>query len=442
MLKFLKISSVLLALLMTFGCSENRKTEDTPDEIAGEPIETVTDENENTIYNSSDFKKIQVLTSVIEDDAPLDMKTINFDPIIEKLGSRMSPCKADDVWQDYVGWIGDGNGRKEPFVDESVRIKESTAQIMTSAYAGNAFYFLASFDNYCGGMHDWEMCRYNIETDEISVIYDYEGLESLIVAPKDMRYANGKLYFRDYDEEINGFSIFSMDTETGEMERVFQGNKDEIKLGFGNNIIKIDELLDAGENRIVFADYTYEDDDINKRVKAAVLYELDFETGTFNEIFRNDNLYDAPIFADGKIVFIEKNENNRIRVNTEDYSFDTDFRTADLAYADSESVALVRTDTTEGYNNERKIVKATFYVFDFKTQNEYMLDTTKLGSSFIKTKNGFLTFHKNNGFSKTYFIAPESGYTVFTGLTNGNVISLGSTVSMRSGSSFTVISKT
>lgn len=431
-MKYMKFAAVLLALVMAAGCSDKKKTDSSSEEIKGEPIETVSDETEpysgSSEYSESDFSEIPVSLTVSEGDAPIESMAIEMKPVYDMLGERMSPCKADDVWKDYApNWsIDGGEPQYDPYIDEVLKTP-APAKVVTCAYGDNKLYLLVSFDDLCGEMHDWAICSYDVETGECSEIFTYEGLESPISSPNGtMRYADGKLWFKCYNDDIKGYSLYSFDIESGSFEDVFDGKNGEIYEGYGIDNT-IDTILNAGENRLVFADYSFDGDGVqtvnnefrNGRTVKAVLYELDHDTGKFSEIFSNDNIYGDPVFCNGRIAYAYRNEKRKIAVHTENYTLTTKFRSADLVYADDKTVVLKQVDYNYSASEyDPTPDKALMFVYDLENRTKLSFDVTKLGSQFVVTDGGIIICQGTDFMEKLYYLIPESGIAFFMNMSD------------------------
>lgn len=451
-MKYMKFAAVLLALVMAAGCSDKKKTDSSSEEIKGEPIETVSDETEtkpysgSSEYSESDFSEIPVSLTVNNGEAPINSIKIEIQPVLEMLGERMSPCKADDVWQQYApNWsINGGEPQYDPYIDEVLKTPAS-AKIKMCAFGDNVLYFLVSFDDLCDNMHDWAICGYDMETEKYSEIFTYEGLESPISSPVGtMRYADGKLWFKCYNDDIHGYSLYSFDIESGSFEDAFDGKNGEIYEGYGIDNT-IDAILNAGENRLVFADYSFDGNGVrtvnnefrNGRAIKAVLYELDHDTGKFSEIFSNDNIYGDPVFCNGRIAYAYRNDKNKIAVHTENYTLTTKFRSADLVYADDKTVVLKQVDYNYSASEyDPTPDKALLFVYDLEKHTKLTFDVTKLGSQFIMTDGGIIIYQGTNFMEKLYYLIPESGMAFLLNMSDYSAESHGNVIISRTYTDF------
>ena len=431
-MKYMKFTAVLLALVMAAGCSDKKKTDSSSEEIKGEPIETVSEENvqitENTEYSESNFSEIPVTLNIKKEEPPIEKQIVKLQPIIDKLGRRTSPCKADDVWKQYApSWsIDGGEPQYDQYIDEILK-EPAYANIWYYAYGDDALYLMAFFDNLCDGMHDWAIVRYDMNTEDFEEIFSFEGLDKPINRPDDMRYADGKLYFKCYNDDLQGFSVYSLDTEKGTFEDVFDGKQGELYEGLGNECV-IDEMFTPENNRLAFADYTY--DKSGEKIEKATIYELDSSTGKFSEIFSNDNLYGKPVFSDGKITYTDRNEKKNICVHTDSYTLTTDFRSADLVYADNKTVILSRCDYTYSSSSygEPKPDTALLYVYDLESKTKFSYDVSELGWIFFKTKDGIIISQGDNFLGKMYYLIDTLGIAFPMNMVNFAPKAHGSTV--------------
>ena len=210
---FLTAAAMLTAMC---GCDDSKETDS--EDVSGDVTvsgEEATTEPLFAEFTEDDFAQIDAPLNIVPDKTPENLKCIDLSGI--DFGSRLSPCKAPDVCDQYGPRmkVEDEDFQKRIDAERQHAIETpSEGNVWNYAMLGDNIFFAVNYDDLCGD-HDSSVFRYNINTGELKELAQRTGLEyhggfaGLISA-------HGKLFFYESAGDYKG-RINTIDPETGEI---------------------------------------------------------------------------------------------------------------------------------------------------------------------------------------------------------------------------------
>ena len=140
-----------------------------------------------------DFEHVDMLLDNTDAAPPLDIHEADLSGL--DFGARLSPCKAEDVYENYVEntyvdgeWIAQYNAKLEKCLSTPCR-----GMLEKAEFADGKCYMLVNYDDLCGA-HDWSIFSYDIGTGDLKELVRHSGLDD---AAKcfTLSYAHGRLYY-------------------------------------------------------------------------------------------------------------------------------------------------------------------------------------------------------------------------------------------------------
>ena len=178
-------------------------------------------------YSEDDFSSIKLNINETDAAPPVDIKSV--EPGKMSFGERMSPCKAEDVYQNYGSYLYAGGDESVQNTDDTryqraleICSKPCSGNIVDIVYLDGYFYMSVNFDDYCS-LHDSSLFRYDPETSKYEEVdtrtgLDYHGCYNALCG-----YC-GKLYYTDLrvsqDEPCNIYSYDVKTEETAEISHI------------------------------------------------------------------------------------------------------------------------------------------------------------------------------------------------------------------------------
>lgn len=140
-----------------------------------------------------DFEHVDMILDNTDAAPPLDIHEADLSGL--DFGARLSPCKAEDVYENYVEntyvdgeWIAQYNAKLEKCLSTPCR-----GMLEKAEFADGKCYMLVNYDDLCGA-HDWSIFSYDIGTGDLKELVRHSGLDD---AAKcfTLSYAHGRLYY-------------------------------------------------------------------------------------------------------------------------------------------------------------------------------------------------------------------------------------------------------
>ena len=387
-MKYTKIIAVLSALTLLAGCSEKKKPESSS-EITGEPVvEDVTEENVYKTYNCDDFKKIDVPWNETDSEPPVELKRYVFPEL--NFGKKISAyMKTDDPFRyyandSYYNSLTDENMKKQIYEDfmSSVDIPQKGVAEKIQR-DGNKLYVTVNYDRIFN-VYEWSMYCIDMDTDEVSEVYTYSGLEEqgmfwfwdAAVADNVLYIPNGQ---RDENGNVIQSCITAIDLDTKEENVIFESSTDLslYKLPDGNLLIS--EVSDSGTDNFSYNRLEYD-------TKAKKITEKDMSNFSYN----------SPVDTE---TYLEKPENSRkLDLVTENYRLSTGITAAELLFADENRVVLLIASD-----------KNILHTFDFTKMEHYVTELNSnmgIGASFGE---GIVLANSYINDADVYYFIPDLG---------------------------------
>lgn len=210
---FLTAAAMLTAMC---GCDDSKETDS--EDLSGDVTvsgEEATTEPLFAEFTEDDFAQIDAPLNIVPDKTPENLKCIDLSGL--DFGSRLSPCKAPDVCDEYGPRmkVEDEDFQKRIDAERQHTIETpSEGDVRNYAMLGDDIFFVVNYDDLCGD-HDSSVFRYNINTGELKELAQRTGLE-YHSGFNGLISAHGKLFFfesaGDFKSRIN-----TIDPETGEI---------------------------------------------------------------------------------------------------------------------------------------------------------------------------------------------------------------------------------
>lgn len=411
-----KLMILFAAMLLCCGCSGKKKNEEKPipeDITDTENTEDTAEEEPFLTLKDSDYKEIIVPVTVKDDVIPDEVKFINTNEL--DFGEKIPVCVTADNWQDYYPeylYDDSAEGISEHEIQMRDAIRSPQKGDITEYTMGDGMlFFFVNYDNYCSSSgHSTAFFKYDIAEKKLSEIVSYDTLENnktIGIMVNSMKYLDGKLYYvgsvPDGDDSVY-YGVYSLDTETGEIKLCFED--DDFKDRESPNY-PLDTLV-CQNGRLYAVDLTYgKESDIT----AQVIYEMNSETGEWDKVFTEDNVYRPAQICNGGIVTVDRNENKKVCIHTESYDFESPFRNAELIYADDKETDILLADALHKTYNGALYSNCVLHVFDRETMEHYSFDLKELGSAteIKKVKNGYLITNREGFIAPVYYLMPDLG---------------------------------
>ena len=145
-------------------------------EIAPEP-ETAT-EPPVLELTEDDFEHVDMLLDNTDAAPPLDIHEADLSGL--DFGERLSPCKAEGVYENYVEntyvdgeWIAQYEAELEKCLSTP-----STGMLEKAEFADGKCYMLINYDDLCG-THNWSIFSYDVASGELKELVRHSGIDDV-----------------------------------------------------------------------------------------------------------------------------------------------------------------------------------------------------------------------------------------------------------------------
>ena len=186
------------------GCEDNNDESEPIGNTTGPVASESMTESTHLELTDADFTPIDINYEIIDDAPPIETNVIDLSNL--DFGERLSPCKAEEVYKDYL--------IKDPYQYEleeytyedpdfqKYMMTPSKGKIRNATFFDNKYYLLINYDDFCG-RHDSSVFSYDVKTGELKEIVRHSGLEkdfniSLLAV------AHGRLYYTNTYLEDQG----------------------------------------------------------------------------------------------------------------------------------------------------------------------------------------------------------------------------------------------
>lgn len=419
--KALFAAFVLAVSASTAGCDKkdkNPKIEDssvTADSF-GNYAENDTGEKEFIELSDSDFKTINVTTSIMEEDAPVNVKRIDLSNV--EIEPKIPICYRAENVEKYIndhnvyyclddkGYvISSSYGIKHeenalPVYDWHDYIdKPVDGYICNSYLRGKDCFLYIRYDSNINTVDCYNnaLLKYDTESGKTAEIYSWASDDLEEESFGNCVFSSDSVFImylkRTENEGISGTSwtIKKVDLDTGEVTTALEET---------NSMSYFDLNCDNIGN--VYYKLYLSDEDNNSITK---IYKYDEESKKFvllSEVESNDVTKSSELF-NGKLYSLVKPENKRrLDIVCDSYRIGTNVTNAKIAYADDDCFILKNDDNLNVYN----ITKMEHYVLDVKG----------MGGQVVMS-DGILFFDSgDSGFAQPlYCMIPELGLTYKVG---------------------------
>lgn len=328
-------------------------------------------------YSEDDFSSIKLNINETDAAPPVDIKSV--EPGKMSFGERMSPCKAEDVYQNYGSYLYAGGDESVQNTDDTryqraleICSKPCSGNIVDIVYLDGYFYMSVNFDDYCS-LHDSSLFRYDPETSKYEEVdtrtgLDYHGCYNALCG-----YC-GKLYYTDLrvsqDEPCN---IYSYDVKTGETAEI-------------SHIDKNIAYLIPTENGLYSESYVFD----TERQDYSMEYDvIDYDTG--NTIAVSEGLFGREgdrmrFFCEGEPVRVTGGydgfEYKPVTVTTKYYKISTDLEQYIDIFAWKDRLCILNSESIENGS-----AKPCLYTYDLKTMERTVIDFSEYNQG-IRKKSG------------------------------------------------------
>lgn len=389
-----KLLSIIISGLFLTACNSQ-----TNDKAVSEPIEEIPTEPIFTEYNAEDFREIDVNLNKQEGTLPLKYTEYNFNVLAET--PKLAKCKKDHVIdteiempEDCPDWyIEDYIKEQQQHIDRLLKLKETSTKgiIFTYSCCGDKFLFIRDYDELCSNSHCFDLCEYDLTTNELSCLFSYDAsFDEIGYNLYDMTFINGQLFCsgRYRFEDEYGYGIYTIDTENNRIEKFDCVLDEECKNGYWiSNMYSSDRLMVYG--------YTSIDEDTVNLVE----YEYDFEQGVWNNLYSGES-DQFPYIFNGSVVN-SANDDKRELVCEQDgvFRLKTGLKSAVLRSFSDGKVAVSVKDSINSF----------LYVFDLEKHERYKYNMSGRGEYYnVYPMGDYLYIDTNLGFVPMLLI-PDMG---------------------------------
>ena len=384
-----KLSAVFTALILTascFSCSDEKKPESSS-EITGEPIETEIEEQLFITYSYNDFKTVNVPWNSTTDEPPVELKCYEFPDY--DFGERILPfIDSDDPFQYYLTFSNkdyyencDEDMQKriyDNFMEDIKTAQKGTADRIQRD--GNKIYLTVNYDNICL-MYDWGLYCIDMDTDEVSEVYSYSGLDNhslfwftSAVVIDNVMYVPMEEY--DENNSIINSQIIAIDLETKEESVIMESKKSISITKTPDCKLMISESYDENNNKYCI---------YNTKTK---------EISEFAPKTKYLNFYGGC----GLTAYFEKPEGSRkADLVTENYRLETGISSFHILYADNSKAVVLTPDTN------------ILHTFDFAKMEHYTTELKSKADMGAAFGDGLVLFKNNSSNTTVYYFIAELG---------------------------------
>lgn len=371
-------------------------------------IEEVTETPTEPAYlelTEDDFTPVDIMCE-ITDGTPSEVHCIELEGI--DFGERMSPCKAFDVYEDYLRpfniWDDPDNPGKYEKYFHTMLETPFKGQVDSAVYLDGKLFFAVNFDDYCS-CHDSSVFRYDPATKETKELVRHESLE-YNCSFASLNAVHGKLLFvKTIETDIKHYVVNEIDAGSGEISELFSVD------------VPIYDIHESADGLLIGS---YNGESIQ------YLQEYVFATKELRD-FENKNAINSKrtFFCDGIPAEItggfDGYNNVPITVKTQYYSISTDINNYSNIFIWRDKLCIVPADNFNG---------SWLYTYDIAKRECLKMKFDGFKASLIKTNDALvcLSYCDVGDDSNTtlYYIEPTLGTVFRVGKVDGRVMAGGS----------------
>ena len=385
MKKIISIFTAALTLALC-GCSDSKINDSPAPEQPTEPAEPVFAE-----YTEEDFTPIKMNLNITDNPPPFEIHSVDLSEL--DFGERLSPCKAEDVREEYIfGHQTFDDPEKQAEYDaerEHLYNTPSKGRIVNGAFLDGKFYFSVNFDDLCG-RHDSSVFSFDPRTSELNEINTRTGLE-YSDGYRNFVSAGGRLIFMEQGDD--SFTVCNIDPTSGEISELFTKNEDILMMQPSDDGILISSIEGKGDT------------------SKYVVKKYDIETGEcLGSVDDTDTsiVYGALTCGGELASSTGGSDGEPLSVKTAYYSLDTELKKCLSVYLWEDKASVIGDGSVNGYSSERRL-----YTYDFDKMERTELNVNGFSQALNMAGDGFVSISQLtaiSGNSETaYYIAPQLG---------------------------------
>ncbi len=222
------VTSAVAEADVSENTGENTETADVSDGNSDSPVS----DTELKHYTLADFKEIKVNLNVQETAPPVEFKEYDLSGI--EFEAKKSPCKLpENVKIENICPDSENTAKRlrmehkeycQKFMESYAPVLESEDKplILQTAFDGKNLYYLVDYDTACPLVsHNFEIFRYNPETEENVSIYEYSDGTVGFDIPITMYFDNGlQFYVLNYPENSPSISGYILDESSSSINKI------------------------------------------------------------------------------------------------------------------------------------------------------------------------------------------------------------------------------
>lgn len=383
-----KFMTIIIWGLFLTACNSQ-----TNDKAVSEPIEQSPTETVFVEYHESDFTDVPVKLNKQDTAPPIAVNSYDLTGI--EFEEKLSPCKLPENCDKFLPQIiiegnnmtfdysGEPNPKAEKHYYDALLVP-TLPSITAEAFDGENLYYIADYDNICGGYssHCYDIYKYSTETGENTCVYSYSdaSADTATKSPFAMMCHNGSLWLLQLDEV---YSVFRLDEEKGEFTD-FHEFPDASMSSFYQ--YSEDKLI------VAFVDYTETEDDT---LTEYTLRQYMDDSGEWSEISKSETM---PVMNGGKFI-TEDVDSRTARVESEDFMLQTEIRGASLKAASENCMTFLSSDS----------IATIMYTYNLKAKERYVLDVSNLNQYMSVYPMGDNLIMGGANMGHYYYAIPELG---------------------------------
>lgn len=383
-----KIMSIIISGLFLTACNSQ-----TNDKAVSDPIEEIPTEPVFVEYHESDFTDVPVKLNKQDTAPPITVNSYDLTGI--DLEEKLSPCKLPENCDKFLPQVifegrnmhlkygGEPNPNAEKNYYDALLVP-TLPSIAAEAFDGENLYYIADYDNICGGYssHCYDIYKYSTETGENTCVYSYSdnSADTSVDSPFAMMCHNGSLWLLQLNEE---YAIFRLNEEKGEFTD-FHEFPDA----------SISSFYQYGEDKLIvaFADYPKTEDDTSTEY---TLWQYMDDSGEWSEIYKSETM---PIMSCGKLI-TESVDSRNAKIEGEDFMLQTEIRGAELKAASENCMTFLSSDS----------ISTIMYTYNLKAKERYVLDVSNLNQYMSVYPMGDNLIMGGINSNHYYYAIPELG---------------------------------
>lgn len=374
------------ALLLTLcGCESKTDTDSPVSEQPTEPAEPVFAE-----YTEEDFTPIKMNLNITDDPPPFEIHSADLSGL--DFGERLSPCKAEDVREEFQFWHQTfDDPEMQALYDaemEQLYNTPSKGQIDNTAYLDGKFYFAVDFDDLCG-RHDSSIFSFDPETGELKELAARTGLE-YSDSYRNFVSVCGRLIFMEYGDDF--FTVCNIDPISGEVSELFTKEEEALMMQASDDGILISSIEGKGDT------------------SKYVVKKYDIETGeVLGEMTDEEVILDYGLLSCGgePASATGGKDGEPLSIETAYYSLETEHKRCTGVYLWENKVSVMA-DESVGYSTERRL-----YTYDFERMERTEINFNGFSVGMTQARDGFIdtvgSSSLSGSTSTAYYIAPQLG---------------------------------